>query len=127
VSPIIIRCFIAAAFVALAVSPAHAQAPNRSDSLLAALSGPRGSTTVVVGPSKTLESPSAASSYSLAPSVVRRRVSRAETLMIVGGAALVTGLVVGDDAGTVLILAGAGIGGYGLYLHLSNPTTRLRR
>lgn len=38
--------------------------------------------------------------------------------MIAGLALFVAGLVIDDnDAGTVLILAGAGIGAYGLYLH----------
>jgi hypothetical protein len=37
--------------------------------------------------------------------------------MIAGGALFVAGLLAGGDAGTVLILAGAGIGAYGLYLH----------
>lgn len=37
--------------------------------------------------------------------------------MIAGAALFVAGLLVDGDAGTVLILAGAGIGAYGLYLH----------
>jgi hypothetical protein len=128
VSSIIIRCCIATAFVALVASPARSQAPTESADILALLSGPRASTTVIVGPSETLGTVTTPSSYEEVTSAVRRRrFSRAETMMIVGGAALVTGIVVGDDAGTVLILAGAGIGGYGLYLHLNNPTTRLQR
>jgi hypothetical protein len=39
--------------------------------------------------------------------------------MIVGGAALVIGAVIGDDAGTLVMLGGAGIGLYGLYLFLT--------
>ena len=38
-------------------------------------------------------------------------------LMIAGGALFVAGLLVEGDAGTVLVLTGAGIGAYGLYLH----------
>lgn len=37
--------------------------------------------------------------------------------MIAGGALFVAGLLVGGDAGTILVLAGAGIGAYGIYLH----------
>ncbi|HEX6559098.1 MAG TPA: hypothetical protein VF021_06530 [Longimicrobiales bacterium] len=37
--------------------------------------------------------------------------------MIVGGALFAGGLIAGGDAGTVLILAGAGVGAYGLYLY----------
>ena len=37
--------------------------------------------------------------------------------MIAGGALFVAGLLVDGDAGTILVLSGAGIGAYGLYLH----------
>jgi hypothetical protein len=127
VSSIIIRFCIAAAFVGLIGSPARAQAPLDSDSLFSLIAGPRASTTVIVGPSEGLRTAAGAAGYEASSIVRRARFTRAETLMIVGGAALVAGLVVGDDAGSILILAGAGIGGYGLYLHLSNPTTRLQR
>jgi hypothetical protein len=40
------------------------------------------------------------------------------TLMIVGFAALLVGAIIGDDAGTIVMLGGAGIGLYGLYLFL---------
>ena len=43
---------------------------------------------------------------------------RAETFMIVGGAAFVAGLLIGDDAGTVVMVGGALMGLYGLYLYL---------
>lgn len=43
---------------------------------------------------------------------------RGETLMIVGGAALLAGLIIGDDAGTVIAVSGAIVGLYGLYLYL---------
>jgi hypothetical protein len=43
---------------------------------------------------------------------------RGETLMIVGGAALLAGLIIGDDAGTVIAVGGAVVGLYGLYLYL---------
>ena len=38
-------------------------------------------------------------------------------LMIAGGALFVAGAIVGGDAGTILMVGGAGIGAYGLYLH----------
>ena len=48
-----------------------------------------------------------------------RRANRTQgkTLMIVGGAAIVAGILVGGDGGTVLILGGVGVGAYGLYLY----------
>jgi hypothetical protein len=56
-----------------------------------------------------------------APPVIQNRTSNrnAVALMIVGGAALVVGAVIGDDAGTLVMLGGAGIGLYGLYLFLT--------
>jgi hypothetical protein len=39
------------------------------------------------------------------------------TLMIIGGAAIVAGALVGGSGGTVLILGGVGVGAYGLYLY----------
>jgi hypothetical protein len=35
--------------------------------------------------------------------------------MIVGGAAVITGLLIGDDLGAVLAVGGAVVGLYGLY------------
>ena len=39
-------------------------------------------------------------------------------LMIVGGAALLAGLLIGDGAGTVLALSGALVGLYGLWMYV---------
>jgi hypothetical protein len=53
-----------------------------------------------------------------------RRPSRGSGvgLMILGGAALITGLIIGDDAGTVIAVGGAIVGLYGLYVYLGRPT-----
>ena len=49
-----------------------------------------------------------------------RRVSgRGTALAIVGGALFSGGLVAGGDAGAIMVIAGAGIGAYGLYLMLT--------
>jgi hypothetical protein len=37
-------------------------------------------------------------------------------LALVGGAAVIAGLLIGDDAGTVIAIGGAGLGLYGLYV-----------
>ncbi len=49
----------------------------------------------------------------------RRFSSRAPgaTLMIIGGAGIVAGILVGGSGGTILILGGVGLGAYGLYLY----------
>jgi len=41
-------------------------------------------------------------------------------LMLAGGAAMIVGAVVGDDAGTLIIVGGAIIGFYGLYRFITN-------
>jgi hypothetical protein len=56
----------------------------------------------------------------------RRPFGLSQTLMIVGGAAFVAGAIIGDDAGTVMMVAGAGVGLYGLYLYLHEPSTSAR-
>ena len=56
-----------------------------------------------------------------APPVIQNRGSNRNSvaLMAVGGAALVIGAVIGDDAGTLVMLGGAVVGLYGLYLFLT--------
>jgi hypothetical protein len=53
----------------------------------------------------------------------RGGLSRPAKLMIFGGAALLTGVLIGNDAGTVIAVGGAVVGLYGLYLYLNQPGT----
>jgi hypothetical protein len=57
-----------------------------------------------------------------AAAAARRRFGTSQTLMIVGGATLLAGAILGGDAGTIMMVGGAGIGIYGLYLYLHEPT-----
>jgi hypothetical protein len=43
---------------------------------------------------------------------------QARLLMVVGAAAFVGGLLIGDDAGTAIAVVGLGVGIYGLYLYM---------
>lgn len=43
-------------------------------------------------------------------------------LMILGGAALITGAIVGGTPGTIIMVGGAIVGLYGLYVYLDRPT-----
>jgi hypothetical protein len=62
----------------------------------------------------------AISTSSDAPAVFQnKKPKRSVALMIVGGAALIVGAVIGDDAGTIVMLGGAAIGLYGLYRFLT--------
>ena len=47
-----------------------------------------------------------------------RALRRSETLMIVGGAIFLAGAIIGKDAGTIIMISGAAVGIYGLYLYL---------
>jgi len=56
------------------------------------------------------------------PTVVNATAARAmgrregRVLAIVGGAAVITGILIGDTGGTVIAIGGAAIGLYGLYI-----------
>jgi hypothetical protein len=68
-------------------------------------------------------SPRVAKHSELAASSMRRPSRGSGVgLMIFGGAALITGLIIGDDAGTVIAVGGALVGLYGLYVYLGRPT-----
>ena len=64
----------------------------------------------------TLTPPSTAQPDFLAARRFRSRAPGA-TLMIIGGAGIVAGILVGGSGGTVLILGGVGVGAYGVYLY----------
>ena len=42
--------------------------------------------------------------------------------MILGGAILLTGAIIGGDAGTIIMIGGGAVGIYGLYLQLGQPS-----
>jgi len=53
-----------------------------------------------------------------APAAPAQRRDTGTALMIVGGAAILTGIVIGDSAGYAISVGGAVIGLYGLYQYL---------
>lgn len=121
------RAAIAAFCVCALSSLASAQGPAASDSASPRTDANRAVPTLMaIAPDSTVRFPAPAPEVA---SVVRRKQAfdRPTVLMIVGGALIVTGLIVGDDAANILYLAGAGIGGYGLYLYLQQPDTRFTR
>lgn len=56
----------------------------------------------------------------------RGGLSSGQKLMILGGATFLVGALVGDDAGTVIMVGGAAIGLYGLYLWLNEGAVGVR-
>lgn len=55
---------------------------------------------------------------SSAPALQSRTSGRGQLYMVVGGAAFIGGLLIGDDVGTAIAVVGLGIGVYGLYLYM---------
>ena len=123
------RFFALAAFATLAANatPLGAQSVSPSDSIpTPAVSAPLSqtdSTTESRGPrvASARVAVHAETAPIGAPPVIQNRSSNrnAVALMAVGGAALVIGAVIGDDAGTLVMLGGAVVGLYGLYLFLT--------
>lgn len=48
----------------------------------------------------------------------KANLGQSQALMIVGGAALIVGAIIGDDPGTIIMVGGAIVGLYGLYQYL---------
>jgi len=48
-------------------------------------------------------------------------LSNGEKLMVLGGAALITGAIIGDTPGTIIMIGGGAVLLYGLYLQLGRP------
>jgi hypothetical protein len=114
-----LRATLVAGLVLFAARPAHAQAlaPHTPPADVAApkrpASGPTmEAATIAVRPveSKTLQLNAAA-----AP---RKGYGQPVALMVVGGAAVLTGLIIGDAPGTIIAVGGAVMGLYGLYEYL---------
>jgi hypothetical protein len=125
-----VRFFTVSAVAALATlavggSSLGAQSAAPADSATASTAPAEASTTTAAARGPSLASARVAShaisTARGAPPVLQNRTSNRNSvaLMIVGGAALVVGAVIGDDAGTLVMLGGAAVGLYGLYLFLT--------
>ncbi len=78
--------------------------------------------TTPVGPSRDAASlavrSAAEPNHSPAPAPAKSGFTQSEGLMILGGAAILTGIVVGNNAGHAISVAGAVVGLIGLYQYL---------
>ena len=123
------RFFALAAFAALAVNaaPVGAQSVSQNDSTpapaVAVTTSQPDSNLDARGPrlvNARVAVHAESAPIGAAPVIQNRSSNRnAVALMAVGGAALVIGAVIGDDAGTLVMLGGAVVGLYGLYLFLT--------
>ncbi len=103
---------VIAALAGLAPSRAPAQSPQLESTLRAAaaleLAARRGMPPLPPRPSASAD---------LTALATRHQRSTGKTLMIVGGAAVVAGLLVGDGGGTFLVVGGVVCAGYGFLLY----------
>lgn len=102
-------------------TPAGAQVPRRPDSEWArdpaAVPGPQ--VTRASSPTDPALARLAARPQPRAPTYpLAARKETGLTLMIVGGAMFVSGLIIGDAGGALIAVAGVGIGAYGVYLYV---------
>jgi len=108
-----IRTTIAVAVVtALTVSAPRASA---QEAIASSRSGPT-LQSAALAPRLTLASPAAASA-----GMAARPLNNGEKLMIIGGVGLITGAIIGDTPGVIIMIASAGVGLYGLYIDLGRP------
>ena len=70
--------------------------------------------------SRTLTAASVVEREAAAAQAARAGFTQSQVLMILGGATFLTGAIIGDDAGTIVMLGGAAVGLYGLYLYLQS-------
>lgn len=136
-----IRLALGALSLVLIAAPASAQAPTAADQPLVTLPAPLVAepSPVIPGNARVTDAREASAQpvsmdglragvrapvvrddEKVANTVIAQgpRFTHAQVLMIVGGAALLTGAIIGDDAGTIVMIGGAAVGLWGLYLFL---------
>lgn len=107
-------CAAGALVLALAASqPAAAQAPVPSP---AAAAAPMTSLAPTLAATRLGFSAEDQAPLTVNASATRMGPREGWVFAIVGGAALISGLLIGGDAGTVIAIGGAGLGLYGLYI-----------
>jgi hypothetical protein len=113
-------CTAAGLALAAAARPAAAQQPVPAPVTTPAGASRAAGTPATLGPTfaaaqfgmrQDVSAPTAVN-----PSAFKTSRREGRILALVGGAALITGLLIGDDAGTVIAVGGAAIGLYGLYI-----------
>jgi hypothetical protein len=107
-------CAASAVILALAVShPAAAQAPTPSP---AAAAAPTASLAPTLAATHLGFSTDDHAPLTVNATAARMGPSEGKAAAIVGGALMITGLLVGGDSGTLISIGGAGLGLFGLYI-----------
>ena len=102
-------------------APLRAQAAALATSVDSVAPGTVESTPTVAGPTRdaaTVAVRHTSVADAAAPQPAGRGHDRGTALMIVGGAAILTGIVIGNGAGYAISVVGAVVGLYGLYQYL---------
>ena len=108
-------CSVGALLAVLAVArPAAAQAPAPSVAAAPAPAPVSYAPTLVATRFGVSVEDQAPLTVNASAARMGRREGRA--FAIVGGAAVIAGILIGDDAGTVIAIGGAAVGLYGLYI-----------
>jgi hypothetical protein len=106
--------FLAISFCAIALMPAAANAQQQSKQISA--KGPTLQSAAVGF--RVAETKVDASTKVTAAPIVRRHQGQDVALMAVGVGAMIAGALIGDTAGTIIIIGGAGMALFGLYHYL---------
>ena len=106
--------FLAIGFCALALIPAASGAQQQSKQISA--KGPTLQSAAVGF--RVAETKVDASTKVTAAPIVRRHQGQDVALMAVGVGAMIAGALIGDTAGTIIIIGGAGMALFGLYHYL---------
>lgn len=114
------------ALFALAAITLAVPATARAQNVLAVTGEPTPATVQPAGPTVAAASvavqalPAASTDASAEAAAMQSRagLGQSRALMFVGLATLIAGAVIGGDAGTIIMVAGAGIGLWGLYQYL---------
>ena len=118
---------IAVLFAFLATAPASAAAQMSQP-----VSAPSAAATVVAEPTAAAQAgprletssvafqpvPTADSASTAAQKGASANLGESRAMMIAGGAAVVVGIIIGDEIGTLIAVSGAVVGLYGLYQYL---------
>ena len=70
------------------------------------------------GAPRALKRPASEQSLKAPVVMAAHRTDQSTAMMIVGGAAFIAGALIDGDAGTIIMVGGAAVGLYGLYLYL---------
>lgn len=110
---VLTSAFVAGAFLLIAPSGAEAQAVGASGPVETSVIVRQAEVYLPVSPFHT-ETPGVAVYQSSA------KKATGTTLMIVGGAGLVIGGIIGGAEGALIAVAGVGVGAYGIYLFVND-------